>query len=436
MEKPLPKHLEQRRRRWYATLDIPKDVRPAYKGKARFVQSLKTESITVAERRAPVLVARWKAEIHAVRTGEPAHTDELRETAQSWREMLDAAPDQDAVDTYEMILQDKAEEIDARNPGAGLEAFKLATRQWIETGEKIEEWLSTLDNEPKSIDMKRSDLHRFAKRFNVSHKVEKRKVQKWVLDLQTKDGLKLSTIRRIISACRGYWDYLQRKELVSDDRDPFRDAVPKQKKNSKATFQEKRRTFSPEAVVSLLQAAQDKGDHELGRLIWAGMWTGCRIEELCALRVEDVQEDRFVLTDAKSEAGLREVPIHSQLRPALQRMCATSKDGYVFSGLTFNKYQDRSNAVGKRFGRLKTALGFDKTYVYHSLRKTVATQLDAAGVSEAVSARIVGHDLKTMTYGLYSGGIPFEKKRDALEALSYPLEGDSHTALWEQLGNP
>jgi len=33
---------------------------------------------------------------------------------------------------------------------------KVATRQWIETAEKVEDWLSTLDNEPKSIDIKSS----------------------------------------------------------------------------------------------------------------------------------------------------------------------------------------------------------------------------------------------------------------------------------------
>jgi integrase len=97
-------------------------------------------------------------------------------------------------------------------------------------------------------------------------------------------------------------------------------------------------------------------------------------------------------------------------------------DGYVLSGLTENKYQDRSNAVGKRFGRLKTRLGFGGSHVFHSIRKTVTTQLDAAGIPEAVSARIVGHDIPTLTYGVYSGGAPFEVKRDAIMVLSYPLQ--------------
>ena len=426
----MPKYLQQRRRRWYATLDIPKDVRAAFGGKPRFVQSLGTDSLSVAEHRVRPVIAAWKAEIHEARTGDAGPKNELRETAETWRDALDNVASQEERQAMEMVLLDKAEEIESQKPGAGVAVFKVASRQWIETSEKFEEWLSTLDNEPKSIDMKRSDLTRFAKRFGVTHKVERKKVQLWVHDLQHTDGLKLPTVRRIVSAARGYWEYLQRLDLVPDDVDPFYKAVPKPKKGTKAALGDKRREFSPSDVVSLLSAAVQRDDRDLGLLIWLGMWTGCRIEELCALRVADVSEDRFRITDAKSEAGLREVPIHSQLKPAIERMCATSRDGYVMSGLTFNKYNDRSNAIGKRFGRLKTKLGFDGSYVYHSLRRTVTTQLDAAGVPEPVSARIVGHDLKTMTYGLYSGGAPFETKRDALEVLSYPLPDTLHTALW------
>ena len=56
-----------------------------------------------------------------------------------------------------------------------------------------------------------------------------------------------------------------------------------------------------------------------------------------------------------------------------------SQDGYLLSGLTFNKYGDRSNAIGKRFGRLKQSLGFSEKKVFHSIRKTVVTLLEDGG---------------------------------------------------------
>jgi hypothetical protein len=36
-----------------------------------------------------------------------------------------------------------------------------------------------------------------------------------------------------------------------------------------------------------------------------------------------------------------------------------------------------------------------------------------------ISARLVGHEILTMTYGLYSGGADFEAKRQALNKVSF-----------------
>ena len=94
--------------------------------------------------------------------------------------------------------------------------------------------------------------------------------------------------------------------------------------------------------------------------------------------------------------------------------------GRVFASLTPNKYDDYSNAIGKRFHRLKLARDFDGRYTFHSIRRTVATMLENENIPENVSAAILGHDIPTMTYGLYSGGAALETKRQAIETLRYP----------------
>ena len=88
-------------------------------------------------------------------------------------------------------------------------------------------------------------------------------------------------------------------------------------------------------------------------------------------------------------------------------------------GLTKNKYGNRSNAIGKRFRKLKDNLGFKSQYVFHSIRKTVVTIFENAGVPENVVADIVGHEKTTMTYGLYSGGVSLVVKIKALDKLAY-----------------
>ncbi len=56
----MPTYLQKRRLRWYAILEIPKPLRPRF-GRPRFVQSLETDSRTIAERRVAPVVTAWKA---------------------------------------------------------------------------------------------------------------------------------------------------------------------------------------------------------------------------------------------------------------------------------------------------------------------------------------------------------------------------------------
>jgi hypothetical protein len=80
------------------------------------------------------------------------------------------------------------------------------------------------------------------------------------------------------------------------------------------------------------------------------------------------------------------------------------------------------DTLGKRFGCPKKSLGFtERSQVYHSIRKTLITLMENAGVSEGVAADIVGYEKQTMTYGLYSMGSELEIKREALSKATYPL---------------
>jgi integrase len=109
------------------------------------------------------------------------------------------------------------------------------------------------------------------------------------------------------------------------------------------------------------------------------------------------------------------------LKPLMDHLVATSHDGFVLPGLKPDVFGDRAANVGKRFGKLKTKLGFGPTKVFHSIRKTVVTLFEIAGIPENVSADIVGHEKPTMTYGHYSGGVNLAVKAAALSHLSYPI---------------
>jgi integrase len=57
--------------------------------------------------------------------------------------------------------------------------------------------------------------------------------------------------------------------------------------------------------------------------------------------------------------------------------------------------------------------------VFHSLRETVSTKPEQAGVPEGIAADILGHEKQTITYGLYPGRISMAQKMEAISKFSY-----------------
>ncbi|MBL4721260.1 MAG: hypothetical protein JKY20_09040 [Alphaproteobacteria bacterium] len=157
----MPNLIEKRYRRWYAVLDVPKSIQSAI-GKRRYFHKLETESESVAIRRAAPLVARWKSAIAAARAGtdDPVEADVL-----FWRSAL--AEDMD--ETSEMATKDAllehAEKIESENKGRGSTLYKRALGLETGTLEHLDEWVATLEVEPKTKDMSRANVLRMAARF-------------------------------------------------------------------------------------------------------------------------------------------------------------------------------------------------------------------------------------------------------------------------------
>ena len=187
-------------------------------------------------------------------------------------------------------------------------------------------------------------------------------------------------------------------------------------KETRRASRDKRQSFTDPQIVTLLRGTSDE---TLRDLILLGAFTGARIEEICSLKLDDVTGDRFNITDSKTSAGIRSVPIHPKLQQTVQRLVDTSTDGYLLPGLNLDKYGKRSNAIGLRFSKLKTRLGMDGRYVFHSLRKSFIGKLENAGIPENIAARLAGHEITSMSYGVYSTGVSFDVLKDAVQQVSF-----------------
>ncbi|SOC05721.1 phage integrase family protein [Rhodobacter sp. JA431] len=300
----------------------------------------------------------------------------MRRRAEFWRERIrNAVPTSREI----VIAQMKEEASEERNPydlddpeGIRLgELFvDIAMGEYIPLHDHIEAFLreKAKSAKPKTIELYRTSLQRFADFFETSSDVTIDFVRRWVQMLR-EENVADNTLQRMFSAVRGYWRYLQDEGIMRASEDPFAGVLRVSERGRNRPGKAKHyRPFETSDVVRLLRAAEERRDEQLANLIQLGMWTGCRIESLCSLRVEDVT-DRSLKVNDKTEAGEREVPIHPALYPLITRLCAESQDGYVLGGLTKDKFGNPISALG----------GYDSANRQHIFHRIVQKTVVALG---------------------------------------------------------
>ena len=447
-----PRYLRLVHNTWYCELVIPKDVKHFFGNKTKFHKTTgcKSDQTKLAEIQAMKMVYEWKREIKQARSNS---NDPIFNNALSLRRYIKEYESYDKTNLpkdfpkeldielfKDQVLDSVLEEIEEIEKESGIEVANdisnvaFGKRSYLKN--LISDWeVNELSRrlEPKTVDGRKSNLNLICQTFPTIDRLFKEdSIKNWLISLHSSGQYTASRIGKICDAGKSFYNYLeeigefkgyQTTHLLSN---PF--IVPKQLrigKNRKSKQQYYKKEWIPltvDEVICCYQEVFNKGDdQQLLDLIQIGAYTGMRIEEICSLKIDDIdiKLGSFKVTDSKTISGIREVPIHSKLKIRIKQLIKNSEDGYLISGLTMNKYQDRSNAIGKRFGRLKTGLGFPSLKVFHSIRKTVSTTFENNEVLENIVADIIGHDKPRMTYGKYSSGTNLKIKQEKIELLNY-----------------
>jgi site-specific recombinase XerD len=405
------KHALKKSNTWYAALTVPPDVRPII-GKARFFKSTQTESATKAAPRVALLVSQWQAEIDKARGSLPDPKDDFW---QALRRQYTATTDEGTLQAIEEIAEAEAKK--AGDP----DLYLIATdQQGTLLAPLLEDWRGSMAKlKPKTVDQRHRDVSKMAAHFGSVEKLKPQAVKAWT-DKLVKDGASAVTMERMMEGCRSLWRYLQDASVVPvDAHDPFAGAGRLAIKTAKRNTVE-RLEFTPKEVARVYLQAIESGDKPLADLIALGAYSGARIEELCSLTTAECARGAFAITDAKTKAGIRQVPIHRALSKLVKTMAKASTDGYLVPSTAAGKYGVRSDPLSKRFGRLKTSLGFGPGYVFHSLRHGVITQMQQAGVLSPIISDVVGHETGVFTFDKYGSGSSMKQKAEALSKVVYP----------------
>lgn len=430
-------YLEKQRNTYFAVMKIPADVRQYFQGKTRFSTTLKTSSLSDANRLKWPFIEGWKAQIELARRTKsgtiPDSTAEQAARYALWIKHHQNGPNEAKDELFgildETVWRDYQTRDDTWSPVLRKDttsqvkeeaylAYSMAVNEW--TGSYVKEWLKDYEAEQKTKDEAHRALKIFYERFPSLDEIRRHDVEDWVEEmLQSRSR---PTIKKRIGFIRAYWDWCShRKRSYFPAENPFaKDPLPKASRGKKAAAQRaqsKRPAFKREDYWKFLDAAQDQ---EIQDFIKIAAHTGCRISEIMHFKLADVAHDRFTVEDAKSESGWREIPIHNEIKSVVERLVTNSTDGFLFTDQNPNKYGQRTARMGKRFVRLIKKVGSYKTGVgAHSFRRALATMMQENGVEEPKAAAIIGHEIGTMTYGVYADSLSFAEKDTIIQSISY-----------------
>ena len=437
----MPKHLEKKGDTYHAILVVPKDVRGIL-GRSKFKRSTKCKSLKNAQITAAPWVAEWWAQIQQARENPDAALEriaklmalkadqELDEDYHHYEyEYVEGKPTgrkvghTDAELTIDYYLDGldqhaKPSEVEKmKKLYYGLEGIPLAlfVNSWLKD-EYPTSKARTLQEASSAID-------KVIEYFPTLDDLTIRNRQRWI-KAETRAK---KTVQKHMGFVRSYYNWLKANQHVgASEVNPFHlDDIqwPKRLAEKQSYL-----PFSVSDVVRLRQAAQEIGDTVLEQYIDIAQWTGMRLAEIAQLSAQesivtvDGIECLKVKEDAKTKAGSgRLVPIANTLATRVSLQQLPSPPAPKLNKKTNKLVAYEAQDVGKRFGRLKTKMGYGKLHVFHSIRKTAATVFEQAGVPEGVTADIIGHEKQTMTYGLYSGGTSVKQRQEAIVEFEKPM---------------
>ncbi len=260
-----------------------------------------------------------------------------------------------------------------------------------------------------------------------------------ILEMNVVNPMATATVNKHLTRTSSLFDYAVNNGFI-DRNLAARMQVREAKKDS-----EFRDPFDSKDLRKLFHSKEYLEDtHSNSYCFWLpvlGLYTGCRLEELCQLHLDDIQQVdglwviNINLKDGKrvkTKAGLRVIPLHSFLVEGLNLSGYAGKlraEGNTRLFPELHKGRDGYGKAPSRWfnERYKVRCGIVEKGAkkdFHSFRHTFDNALKQAGVLEGMAAEVAGHSGKTgIDYGRYAKGyqvgILFEQ---VIKKLDYDVD--------------
>lgn len=145
------------------------------------------------------------------------------------------------------------------------------------------------------------------------------------------------------------------------------------------------------------------------------LFTGCRISEVCELKVKDIRinENLFYIYERKT-GKRKNIPIHNCLAEIVNEIVKRNEDEFAF--LNFENLPFKRTPLTMKFTKILKSLNITGRS-FHSLRHTFLTKLSSLKINAYTMMNLAGHS-SIETTQIYVGK-DIETLRNAVEGIKY-----------------
>jgi len=420
------RYLVRRYHRWYLQLSVPKGLRERL-GKKLIIRPLDTSDLRTARLRRDELLPKIRQTFDELQSTAPPWSAEA--VAQDLRAQVQlgqlSPPEADAELAEEVSRRALAAPIPNIVTGAAADDI-LRAQAVLAQGQRLSEavraHLDALQGNVRqqtwtARQRRLADLVQFLGDPPVTE-VTRRRLADYVTGPLAASGRSVKTQRDIVGDIGAAFRWLRDAGWI--DEHPAQGLAALVRESKLGREEESRRAWTDAELAQLLGHCDELGERDyLPRLVRVGMFSGMRLNEICALRGSDIEEQAFVIRQGKNKNSVRRVPVHSQILPLVDGL---GQRDWLIEGLQpGGEDGKRGHEASKRFGRHKSKWGFERALVFHGLRMSFIAKMEAAGVPVTTAELVVGHARQSMSYGHYSRGLPLEQMREAVEAVNYHI---------------
>lgn len=266
---------------------------------------------------------------------------------------------------------------------------------------------------------------------NINKKKELRDLSLTEL-LKVSEGSRISvqTVNNYLSCLRSLFTWAFDNDFVSKNI-----ATNLKIKTSKKTSETSMRSvYSHNDIARLFQALPR--DNDKPERFWIpiiALYTGMRLNEICQLYREDIQnhDGIYCITinnekdkTVKNDSSIRKVPVHPDLINIGFVDYVESMKAYPRLWMNLENYRGiYSQNFGKWYQEFnREYITKDKRKVFHSFRHTFTNQLKEAQVDPHIVAELLGHTHGSITFDLYGKRYQLNTLYEGISKLDYGIK--------------